>query len=181
MHGLPGQTAADAAEDIKRAIALAPTHLSYYQLTLEPNTLFAANPPDLPDEDCLAEIQQIGLQLITAAGYRQYEVSAYAQANRQCKHNLNYWTFGDYVGIGAGAHSKLSFPANNHIVRHSKHKHPQLYLDSAKTPDRIQSTVNVSEADARLEFMMNALRLNQGFTPAPVSYTHLTLPTTPYV
>jgi len=166
MHGLPEQTPADAAEDIRRAAELAPTHLSYYQLTLEPNTLFAANPPQLPDEDALAEIQRIGLQLIAEAGYQQYEVSAYAQPNRQCQHNLNYWTFGDYLGIGAGAYSKLSFPANNLVVRHSKHKHPQMYLDSSDTPERIQSLETVSEEEARLEFMMNALRLNRGFTPA---------------
>ena len=166
MHGLPGQTENDAAEDIRQAIALAPSHLSYYQLTLEPNTLFAANPPELPDEDKLAAIQSTGQQLIADAGYEQYEVSAYAQANRQCQHNLNYWTFGDYLGIGAGAHSKLSFPANNLIVRHSKHKHPQKYLQTAHTRDRLQSSHNVSESEARFEFVMNALRLNNGFTPA---------------
>lgn len=165
MHGLPDQSEDDAADDIRRAIALSPSHLSYYQLTLEPNTLFAARPPHLPDEDKLAAIQSVGQRMITEAGYEQYEVSAYAQANRRCQHNLNYWTFGDYLGIGAGAHSKLSFPANNLIVRHSKHKHPEKYLQTAHSPERIQASHNVSEAEARFEFMMNALRLNDGFTP----------------
>lgn len=166
MHGLPGQTEEDAAADVEQAIALAPTHLSYYQLTLEPNTLFAAKPPQLPDEDNLAAIQTVGQQLIAEAGYQQYEVSAYAKPQRQCLHNLNYWTFGDYLGVGAGAHSKLSFPANNMIVRHSKHKHPQQYMQTAGSEDRIQSLQQVSESEARFEFLMNALRLNTGFTPS---------------
>lgn len=165
MHGLPEQSVDDAVNDVSRAIALAPSHLSYYQLTLEPNTLFAANPPALPDEDSLAAIQTAGQQLMADAGYQQYEVSAYAKPHRQCQHNLNYWTFGDYLGIGAGAHSKLSFPANNLIVRHSKHKHPQKYLQTAAGPARIQSSHNVSESEAQFEFMMNALRLNNGFEP----------------
>lgn len=165
MHGLPQQNAEDAAKDVSRAIALAPSHLSYYQLTLEPNTLFAANPPSLPNEDNLAEIQAVGQHLLADAGYRQYEISAYAKPSRQCQHNLNYWTFGDYLGIGAGAHSKLSFPANNMIVRHSKQKHPQKYLQTASTRKRIQSSHNVSDSEARFEFMMNALRLNDGFSP----------------
>jgi len=136
------------------------------ELTLEPNTLFAAKPPQLPDEDNLAAIQTVGQQLIAEAGYQQYEVSAYAKPQRQCLHNLNYWTFGDYLGVGAGAHSKLSFPANNMIVRHSKHKHPQQYMQTAGSQDRIQSLQQVSESEARFEFLMNALRLNTGFTPS---------------
>ncbi len=163
MHGLPNQTAAEAIQDVKQAISLQPTHLSYYQLTLEPNTLFATNPPTLPDEDTLADIQEHGKQLITAAGFSQYEVSAYAQDGKQCHHNLNYWRFGDYLGIGAGAHSKLSFPADNSIVRHSKPRHPTDYMKTASSAERIRGMQAVTEEDARLEFMMNALRLTDGF------------------
>lgn len=164
MHGLPGQTVTDAMDDITTALSLSPTHLSYYQLTLEPNTLFAAQPPTLPNEETLWQIQEQGKQLLASAGFYQYEVSAYAKQKKRCHHNLNYWLFGDYLGVGAGAHSKLSFPADNSIVRHSKHKHPTRYIDSARTPDRIQDQQQVDTINARLEFMMNALRLNQGFS-----------------
>ncbi len=163
MHGLPGQTVDEAKADVVQAVKLNPAHLSYYQLTLEPNTLFAANPPRLPDEPTLEEIQDQGKAQIAEAGFEQYEVSAYARNDRRCQHNLNYWLFGDYLGIGAGAHSKLSFPAHNSIVRHSKARHPADYLKTATSPDRIRGETLVSEADARLEFMMNALRLNNGF------------------
>ena len=163
MHGLPGQNMDDAANDVEQAIKLKPTHLSYYQLTLEPNTLFAARPPDLPDDDTLARIQEAGKALIVNAGYQQYEVSAYSQPGKQCHHNKNYWLFGDYLGIGAGAHSKLSFPADNSIIRHSKPRHPTEYLQTAAGSDRIRGKTDVTTEDARLEFMMNALRLNNGF------------------
>ncbi len=166
MHGLPGQSCDAALADIETALSLAPTHISYYQLTIEPNTLFAAKPPTLPDEEQLWEIQQQGKQLLSNAGFKQYEVSAYATARKQCRHNLNYWRFGDYLGIGAGAHSKLSFPANNRISRLSKHKHPKSYMDTAHEPARIQKRTDVSETDTRLEFLMNALRLNNGFSTA---------------
>ncbi|OED39223.1 YggW family oxidoreductase [Chromatiales bacterium (ex Bugula neritina AB1)] len=166
MHGLPGQTARHACDDINAALELAPSHISYYQLTLEPNTLFAARPPELPGEETLWDIQQQGKQLLADAGYRQYEVSAYARDNRQCQHNLNYWLFGDYLGIGAGAHSKLTFPAHNSIVRHSKRKQPADYMRTADTPDRIQGQRELGLDDTRLEFMMNALRLNDGFQTA---------------
>jgi len=164
MHGLPGQTTAEAIADVQQALDLQATHLSYYQLTLEPNTLFAVNPPELPDENTLADIQQAGKTLIADAGLEQYEVSAYARAKHRCHHNLNYWLFGDYLGIGAGAHSKLSFPAHNTIVRHSKARHPTDYIKTATTADRIRGETLVSPVDTRLEFMMNALRLNDGFT-----------------
>ena len=163
MHGLPEQTPGDATKDIKTALSLSPTHVSYYQLTLEPNTLFATQPPALPTEESLWEIQEHGKKLLADAGFHQYEVSAYAKNKRHCHHNLNYWLFGDYLGIGAGAHSKLSFPANNTIIRHSKHKHPASYMASATSADRIQNQQLVEPEDARLEFMMNALRLNDGF------------------
>ena len=163
MHGLPGQTEIQALQDVQQAVALEPTHLSYYQLTLEPNTLFAANPPDLPDDDTLIKIQDTGKAHIAQAGFEQYEVSAYARKDRQCHHNKNYWLFGDYLGIGAGAHSKLSFPADNSIIRHSKPRHPTEYLKTANSADRIHGLTQVTPEDARLEFMMNALRLNDGF------------------
>lgn len=163
MHGLPDQTAEEATADVRTALSLSPTHISYYQLTLEPNTLFAAKPPTLPDEDRLWDIQHHGKSLLRDAGFEQYEVSAYATAGNRCKHNINYWLFGDYLGIGAGAHSKLSFPAGNRIVRLSKHKHPTTYMDTANGSERIQQQLEVSEPDARFEFMMNALRLTHGF------------------
>lgn len=164
MHGLPDQSVDEAIADVAQAIDLSPTHLSYYQLTLEPNTLFAAKPPRLPEEDTLADIQDQGKSLIASAGFEQYEVSAYASNAKRCRHNLNYWLFGDYLGIGAGAHSKLSFPAHNTIVRHSKARHPTDYMKTASTPERIRGESQLSEVDARLEFMMNALRLNDGFS-----------------
>lgn len=163
MHGLPDQSVDSALQDIKQGLALEPMHLSYYQLTLEPNTLFAARPPTLPDENTLSEIQARGLELLHEANYVQYEISAYAKDGFQSHHNRNYWLFGDYLGIGAGAHSKLSFPALNSIVRHSKVRHPKDYLAQATTEARIQQTTEVKPEDARLEFMMNALRLNEGF------------------
>jgi len=166
IHG--ASEAVSACETAKTAgfdnLDLQATHLSYYQLTLEPNTLFAVNPPELPDENTLADIQQAGKTLIADAGLEQYEVSAYARAKHRCHHNLNYWLFGDYLGIGAGAHSKLSFPAHNTIVRHSKARHPTDYIKTATTADRIRGETLVSPVDTRLEFMMNALRLNDGFT-----------------
>ena len=165
MHGLPEQNDSEAVSDIQQAIALQPTHISYYQLTLEPNTLFAVQPPVLPQEDTLADIQQQGNELLKQAGYEQYEVSAYARTGRRCHHNLNYWLFGDYLGIGAGAHSKLSYPANNSIIRHSKPRHPTEYMKSASTADRIRGEQALEPEDVRLEFMMNALRLNDGFSP----------------
>jgi len=164
MHGLPDQNTAEAVADVKQALDLQATHLSYYQLTMEPNTLFAANPPDLPNEDMLANIQEAGKALIADAGFKQYEVSAYAQSKHRCHHNLNYWLFGDYLGIGAGAHSKLSFPAHNTIIRHSKARHPADYIKTSNSADRIRGENSVSPIDARLEFMMNALRLNEGFS-----------------
>jgi len=171
MHGLEGQSAKDAEDDVRQAIALNPTHLSYYQLTIEPNTLFAARPPPLPEDDGLADIQLVGQQLLADAGYQQYEVSAYAQPRQRCKHNLNYWGFGDYLGIGAGAHSKITYPANNSIVRLSKQKHPEKYLQTAARETRVQWRREVSESDARFEFLMNALRLNAGFTLAQFQHT----------
>lgn len=154
MHGLPNQTVQQALEDLRQAIALAPPHLSWYQLTIEPNTMFAYRPPKLPDEDDLWDIFEQGHQLLSAAGYQQYETSAYAKTGFQCQHNLNYWRFGDYLAIGCGAHGKLSFEAGE-IIRYSKTKHPKGYLRG----EYLYEQKNVAEIDRSFEFFMNRFRL----------------------
>ena len=161
MFALPQQTPEQALSDLRAACALAPEHLSYYQLTLEPNTEFAARPPPLPDDETAWTMQLDGQALLADHGYAQYEVSAYAQAGRQCRHNRNYWEFGDYLGIGAGAHGKRSGPGG--IVRRARHKHPRTYLDAAGAAAAVQEEKTVAEAELPFEFAMNALRLNQGF------------------
>jgi oxygen-independent coproporphyrinogen-3 oxidase len=166
MFALPGQTPAQALDDVATAIDLEPTHLSYYQLTLEPNTLFHARPPVLPDNDVAWQMQQAGQMRLAGAGFAQYEVSAYARVNRQCTHNRNYWQFGDYLGLGAGAHAKITDAAQQSITRLAKQRHPQQYLDTAGNPQNIQSEHVVTRNEAGLEFMMNALRLTDGFEPA---------------
>jgi putative oxygen-independent coproporphyrinogen III oxidase len=166
MFALPQQTAAQAAEDVATAIALEPTHISYYQLTLEPNTLFHAQPPTLPDNDLAWQMQQAGQQQLGEAGYGQYEVSAYAKQNRRCAHNLNYWQFGDYLGLGAGAHGKISDAAQQNITRLAKQRQPQAFMETAGTVQGIQSERVLTRKDVGLEFMMNALRLNDGFETA---------------
>ena len=162
MYALPEQTLDGALTDIARAVALAPTHVSHYQLTLEPNTLFAAKPPRLPDDDSAWDMQEACQTALAAAGYAQYEVSAYAQGGRRCEHNLNYWRFGDYLGIGAGAHGKLSDAGANRIVRTTKLKLPRSYLDRAARGEAIGTLADVASADLPFEFMMNALRLAEG-------------------
>ncbi|OOF80777.1 radical SAM family heme chaperone HemW [Rodentibacter caecimuris] len=154
MHGLPNQTLAEALDDLRQAIELAPPHISWYQLTIEPNTMFAYRPPQLPDEDNLWAIFEQGHQLLTAAGYQQYETSAYAKPGSQCRHNLNYWRFGDYLAIGCGAHGKLTF-SNGGIRRFSKTKHPRGYLRG----EYLYEEKNVSEIDRPFEFFMNRFRL----------------------
>jgi putative oxygen-independent coproporphyrinogen III oxidase len=161
MYALPGQTVDDALADIRQAIAFAPKHLSAYQLTLEPNTYFHNFPPKLPDEDTSAAIQDALQAELAAHGYQHYETSAYAQAGFQCRHNLNYWMFGDYLGIGAGAHGKISLP--DRIVRQAKHRHPQAYMEKALQGNAIQREHDVAVKDLGFEFMMNALRLADGF------------------
>lgn len=160
MFGLPQQTLEQALSDVQLAIDLAPEHVSLYQLTIEPNTVFAAHPPALPDEDSIWQMQQRLQDLLAQAGYRQYEVSAYAQPGKQCRHNLNYWQFGDYLGIGAGAHAKISDTQS--ITRLAKLKQPNAYVASAGTPASL-STQGLSQHDVIIEFMMNALRLSDGF------------------
>jgi putative oxygen-independent coproporphyrinogen III oxidase len=159
MYALPGQDVAAALSDVEAAIALAPTHLSHYQLTLEPGTVFAAQPPDLPGDDTAAEILAVCGDRLAAAGFAQYEVSGYAQTGRQCRHNLNYWTFGDYLGVGAGAHGKLTFPGSGSIVRTTQAREPRRYLAAPAALTR----KNVPATDLPFEFMLNALRLVAGF------------------
>lgn len=162
MFGLPGQTVAAALADIATAIDLRPAHLSYYQLTIEPNTVFYRSPPTLPEDDSVALVQEQAQADLARHGYQQYEISAYARAGQRCRHNLNYWEFGDYLGIGAGAHGKLSDPANGRIHRLWKLKHPRSYLATAGTAAGISGDAPIRETDLPLEFLMNALRLIEG-------------------
>lgn len=160
MYALPEQSPREAIADVRAALALAPAHLSHYQLTLEPGTLFAARPPPLPDDDTAWQMQQDCQALLAAEGFEQYEVSAYARPGRRCRHNLNYWRFGDYLGVGAGAHGKLT----QGVVRRSVHlREPRRYLASAAAGPEWRV---VPAEDLPFEFMMNALRLNEGFTAA---------------
>jgi oxygen-independent coproporphyrinogen-3 oxidase len=162
MYALPEQTPDGAIADVERAIALRPTHVSHYQLTLEPNTLFAAKPPPLPDEDSAWDMQEACQARLADAGYAQYEVSAYARARRECAHNLNYWRFGDYLGIGAGAHGKLGDARADSIVRTTKLKLPRSYLERAARGEAFGGANPVPPAERPFEFMLNALRLNAG-------------------
>jgi len=164
MYGLPQQTVAGARADIEAALEFAPPHLSAYHLTLEPNTYFHRYPPRLPDDDTAAAMQAEIEALLAERGYEHYETSAFAQPGSRCRHNLNYWMFGDYLGIGAGAHSKLSF--KDRIVRQMRHKQPKHYMRSAAEGDAVQQRHEVGTADVGFEFMMNALRLNDGFEAA---------------
>ena len=167
MYALPGQSLAMALHDVERAIALQPQHLSHYQLTLEPNTVFAAKPPEgIPVEDAAWDMQEHCIEAMAAAGYAQYEVSAYAQPGRQCAHNLNYWRYGDYLGIGAGAHGKLSLGATGEIRRRWKPKNPREYLAGAGTPAGIGGDDAVAPAQRPFDYMLNALRLVEGFALA---------------
>lgn len=160
MYALPGQELGAALSDVKSALALSPAHVSHYQLTLEPGTVFAARPPQLPSEDTAADMLTACSQTLAEAGFARYEVSAYARQGQRCRHNLNYWLFGDYVGAGAGAHGKLSFPASGSIVRTVKARDPRRYL-AAGHGGEVRRPVPASELP--FEFMLNALRLVEGF------------------
>lgn len=164
MFGLPDQTVTSALQDLQTAISFQPTHLSWYQLTLEPGTPFYHHPPILPDDDELWAIFSAGQTYLTENNYQHYEVSAYARTNYQCQHNLNYWQFGDYLGIGAGAHAKITDFTQGTITRFSKHRHPQTYLNAVLTRDMIAESTVLTEKEIFLEFMLNALRLYEGFT-----------------
>ncbi|MFC4654586.1 radical SAM family heme chaperone HemW [Rheinheimera marina] len=157
MHGLPQQDVAGALADLTQAIALQPPHLSWYQLTIEPNTAFASRPPVLPEDEALWDIQEQGHALLTAHGYQQYETSAYAKTGFQCRHNLNYWRFGDYLGIGCGAHGKITLPEQHSIIRTVKIKHPKGYMDLSK--GYLDSRTAVAAEDRPFEFFMNRFRL----------------------
>jgi oxygen-independent coproporphyrinogen-3 oxidase len=160
MYALPGQDLAALRADLARALGEAP-HVSLYQLTLEPNTLFAKYPPELPDEDTAAAMQELVESEAAAAGYAHYEVSAYARPGHRCRNNLNYWAFGDYLGIGAGAHGKLSFP--HRIVRQVRYRDPRAYLEHAARGEFLAESREVPRADLPFEFMLNALRLTEGY------------------
>lgn len=162
MYALPQQSLAGALNDVERALALKPTHVSHYQLTLEPNTAFAANPPPLPDDDAAWDIQEACQARLAAAGFTQYEVSAYASDGKRCRHNLNYWRFGDYLGIGAGAHGKLTDAATGTIRRRRKVPHPRLYQQVAGSAACIGGDHGIDTKDLPFEYMLNALRLIDG-------------------
>jgi oxygen-independent coproporphyrinogen-3 oxidase len=187
MYGLPGQSVESARADVETAICFAPSHISAYHLTIEPNTLFHRFPPPLPDDDTTSAMQDAIEGRLAKAGYEHYEVSAYARRREErgekreedasrlsfysspvasgnaayCRHNLNYWTFGDYLGIGAGAHGKLSFPGR--IVRQARLRHPTRYMEAVQRGAAVESEREVAPRELGFEFMMNALRLNGGF------------------
>ncbi len=164
MFGLPNQTVQSALQDLQIALSFQPNHLSWYQLTIEPHTAFYNQPPTLPNDDLLWEIQTAGQGYLATQGYVHYEVSAYAQSGWQCQHNLNYWKFGDYLGIGAGAHGKITHVIEGTITRLVKQSHPSTYLRTAATAQVITKRTTLTVAEVGLEFVMNALRLSEGFT-----------------
>ncbi|MGB4466696.1 MAG: radical SAM family heme chaperone HemW [Azovibrio sp.] len=164
MYGLPGQSLDEALADLDTALSLGPRHLSCYQLTLEPNTRFAAFPPELPEPDLCADIEEAFEARLAEAGFEHYETSAFARPGQQCRHNLNYWHFGDYLGIGAGAHSKLTLP--DRVLRQMRWKRPEAYLKEVAAGRPVQEEFAVEAAQLPFEFLLNALRLNGGFPPA---------------
>lgn len=164
MHGLPGQSLDDALSDLKQIIALNPPHISWYQLTIEPNTQFASKPPILPQDETLWDIQEQGQALLAQAGYEQYEISGYAKPGYQCQHNLNYWRFGDYLGIGCGAHGKVTDAKTGVITRTEKVKHPRGYMDIIKP--YLYKSWQVEQDDLAFEFFMNRFRLVE---PCPIN------------
>ena len=161
MYALPGQTLADLEKDMATALALLPPHISIYQLTIEPNTFFAKFPPRLPEEDTAYDMLDLVTHMTGAAGLQRYEVSAYARDGHRCWHNLNYWQFGDYLGLGAGAHSKLSFA--HRVVRQVRFREPRRYMETALAGHCLAQDEEISRADLPFEFMLNALRLKDGF------------------
>jgi putative oxygen-independent coproporphyrinogen III oxidase len=162
MYGLPSDSVSGAVADVERAIALAPSHISWYQLTLEPNTAFERRPPALPDDETVAAIEKGGRALLAAQGYGRYEISAYALPGHRCRHNLNYWQFGDYLGIGAGAHGKVTLSAEGAIARRAKTRNPRTYQQRAGAPDAATEERSTTRRQAALEFLMNALRVLEG-------------------
>ncbi len=181
MYALPGQSMEQALQDLRTAVSLAPQHLSAYHLTIEPNTAFHHKPPVLPDDDTSSAMQEEIEAVLADAGYQHYETSAFAQQGRQCRHNLNYWEFGDYLGIGAGAHGKITM--HDKILRQSRLKHPASYMQANENASHIESEHRLARDDLGFEFMMNALRLTEGFPVAlfqertgyPISLVHAQL------
>jgi oxygen-independent coproporphyrinogen-3 oxidase len=164
MYGLPGDDVAGAVADLERAVALEPEHVSWYQLTLEPNTAFERRPPELPDDNVVAKIEEQGRALLAARGYERYEISGYARRGRRCLHNLNYWQFGDYLGVGAGAHGKVTLPDAGQIARRAKTRNPRTYQLQAGNAAATSEERVATREQAALEFLMNALRLLDGTT-----------------
>ena len=160
MYALPNQSLEHALQDARQAVALNPDHLSFYHLTLEPNTPFHRTPPSLPDDDVSADMQDEIEALLAEHGYEHYETSAFCKPKSQSRHNLNYWQFGDYLGIGAGAHSKLSY--HDKITRETRHKHPKAFMENAENSNAVDNSWQIAQADLGFEFMMNALRLSDG-------------------
>ncbi len=161
MYGLPNQTLEHALADVKQAVNLSPDHLSFYHLTLEPNTPFYRTPPSLPSDDLSADMQEKIEEFLAKNGYEHYETSAFCKPKSEARHNINYWQFGDYLGIGAGAHSKLSY--HDKITRETRHKHPKAFMEAAESGNAVDNTWAIERADLGFEFMMNALRLTGGF------------------
>jgi oxygen-independent coproporphyrinogen-3 oxidase len=164
MWALPGQSLDEAVDDINQALDFAPTHLSHYHLTIEPNTLFAARPPTLPDDDTAWDMQEACAQRLQDAGLQQYEISAWAKPGCKSRHNLNYWRFGDYLGVGAGAHGKITLPAENKILRTRRKSHPRPYLAAMDTSSFIAEEISVEAGNRIFEFFLNRLRLDEPFT-----------------
>jgi putative oxygen-independent coproporphyrinogen III oxidase len=171
MYALPEQSLAEAMTDVEQALELQPEHISHYHLTLEPNTVFYSRPPPLPGEELAAEIQSMSTELLAQAHYENYEISAWGKPGKQCRHNLNYWRYGDYLGVGAGAHAKLTKAGHVHEHEHlrwreARSAHPREYLQRMQDPAGAATRSEISDADARFEFMLNRLRLREGFLPS---------------
>ena len=162
MYALPGQSLAQSRRDVELAINAGPAHVSFYQLTIEPNTAFAAQPPVLPVDDMAWDMQQTGLEVLQAAAFEQYEISAFSQAGKQSRHNMNYWRYGDFLAIGAGAHGKITLPAEDKVRRYAKHRHPRRYLLGLESGDWLAENCLLSSEDRVFEFFLNQLRLKQG-------------------
>ena len=162
MYALPGQSAAQSSCDIELALDASPTHISFYHLTIEPNTAFASQPPELPAEDMAWEMQQAGLELLEAAGFDQYEISAYAKTGMQSRHNMNYWRYGDFLAVGAGAHGKITLPGEDRVLRYAKHRQPKRYMKALQSQDWCAETVELSNEDRVFEFFLNQLRMKNG-------------------
>lgn len=175
MFGLPGQDHSQALSDVQNACDLEPAHISHYQLTIEPHTFFHQNPPTLPGDDVLWEMQNSSQSYMQEQGYLQYEISAYAKTDKQCVHNINYWQFGDYMGIGAGAHGKITNAQQQQIQRYWKEKHPVNYMEGTAEHTHVRETQTLDADNVCLEFMMNALRLTDGFSTTLFS-SHTGLP-----